>query len=294
MKNIIFIIFAIIINLCFSKFSYADIWPNNKIIKIIVPNTPGSGIDIAARKFASILEKQINNPVIIENKSGAAQQIAAQHLLTLPADGTAILFGSTSLISASIIKESSRSFSFDIEKDFAFIFLVGSIKVNQIVSNKYFNEIRFLDYLKSKKEALYCHIGYGSFSHTLGEKYIQNNNLIGIPIPYKGTLECITDLLSDRVDYFFSSPLGVQALLEEKKLNGFYGKEFDWYGLIVSSNVKDSVIKEIEDVVKKVVESDDWKNFNLLDKENIKNSKEFEKFLKNQILEFKEISKNLK
>ena len=59
--------------------------------------------------------------------------------------------------------------------------------------------------------------------------------------------------------------------------------------MIVSSNVKDSVIKEIEDVVKKVVESDDWKNFNLLDKENIKNSKEFEKFLKNQILEFKEI-----
>ena len=71
-------------------------------------------------------------------------------------------------------------------------------------------------------------------------------------------------------------------------------KEFDWYGLIVSSNVKDSVIKEIEDVVKKVVESDDWKNFNLLDKENIKNSKEFEKFLKNQILEFKEMSKNIK
>src|SRR3546814_6868403 len=87
----------------------------NKPIKLVVPFTPGGGTDIQARLVAKSLEETTGQPVIVENRPGAAGTIGAQAVAGAKADGYTLLFGTTSLASESALNDKA---GFNILKDF--------------------------------------------------------------------------------------------------------------------------------------------------------------------------------
>jgi len=77
--------------------SLAQAWPE-RTIKIIVPAPPGGNMDVPARVFANFLSKEVGQTVIVENKVGAGGSIGVQAMLNAPADGHAILYTSSNVL----------------------------------------------------------------------------------------------------------------------------------------------------------------------------------------------------
>lgn len=77
--------------------SLAQAWPERPV-KIIVPAPPGGNMDVPARIFANFLSKEVGQPVIVENKAGAGGSIGVQAMLNAPADGHAILYTSSNVL----------------------------------------------------------------------------------------------------------------------------------------------------------------------------------------------------
>lgn len=77
--------------------SLAHAWPE-RTIRIIVPAPPGGNMDVPARVFANFLSKEVGQTVIVENKAGAGGSIGVQAMLNAPADGHAILYTSSNVL----------------------------------------------------------------------------------------------------------------------------------------------------------------------------------------------------
>src|SRR3546814_5663084 len=103
----------------------------NKPIKLVVPFTPGGGTDIQARLVAKSLEETTGQPVIVENRPGAAGTIGAQAVAGAKADGYTLLFGTTSLASESAFNDKP---GFNILKDFIHISIITNVPVMMVDS----------------------------------------------------------------------------------------------------------------------------------------------------------------
>jgi tripartite-type tricarboxylate transporter receptor subunit TctC len=92
--------------LCYSPFIYAQDW-QNKPIKLIVPFPAGGGTDAVARALANKLSSQINQSIIVENKSGANGVIGADFVARSAPDGSTILL---TIASHAIAQQSLKRF----------------------------------------------------------------------------------------------------------------------------------------------------------------------------------------
>lgn len=72
-------------------------WPE-RTVKIFVPAPSGGNMDVPARILANFLAREVGNPVIVENKAGAGGAIGVQAMLNSPADGHAILYTSSNVL----------------------------------------------------------------------------------------------------------------------------------------------------------------------------------------------------
>lgn len=90
-----------------------------KPISILVGQAAGGSTDLGARVFAALLEKEFGQPVIVVNKPGGSQQVAANELIRLPADGHTLLFVNFPALNT-VILQVSRKAPFDLD-DFEYI-----------------------------------------------------------------------------------------------------------------------------------------------------------------------------
>jgi tripartite-type tricarboxylate transporter receptor subunit TctC len=84
--------------LALSTAALAQGYPN-KPVRIIVPFAPGGNVDVTARLIAPALQEALGQPVVVENKPGAAGTIGADFVVRAPADGYTLLMGSNSTFS---------------------------------------------------------------------------------------------------------------------------------------------------------------------------------------------------
>src|SRR3954453_12165537 len=81
--------------LLFSAALFAQPYPS-KPIRLLVPFVPGGNVDITARTVAPALGEALGQPIVVENRTGAAGMVGAQALLAAPADGYTLMMGSNS------------------------------------------------------------------------------------------------------------------------------------------------------------------------------------------------------
>jgi tripartite-type tricarboxylate transporter receptor subunit TctC len=168
-----------------------------KPIRLIVPFAAGGASDTAARSLGQVLTKSLGQPLVIENRPGAGGAIAAQAVLTAPADGYTLLWGAASMVAIPLLQKSAPFQSF---AEFTPISLAGRLTycvyVHPGVPAKSIGE--FIAYARSQPGKLsYATGSLGEYMVTA--QLIKSAGLDMVQVPYKGGAQAMPDLIAGRV-----------------------------------------------------------------------------------------------
>ncbi|HET9576751.1 MAG TPA: tripartite tricarboxylate transporter substrate binding protein [Usitatibacter sp.] len=180
-------------------------WPQ-KPVKIIVGFPPGGGADAMARLIASRLPERFGQPVIVENKTGATGTIASDMVSKSAPDGyTLQLAHINSNAIGPLLVAKGR---FDPVADFTPITLIG-ITPQMLChhpKHKFKDVTDLIRHAKANPQKLsFASSGVGSIQHIAGEAFKLAAGVDMLHVPFKGTGEAMSALLSGQVDMTFSS-----------------------------------------------------------------------------------------
>jgi tripartite-type tricarboxylate transporter receptor subunit TctC len=239
-----------------------------KPIHIIVGFPPGSQPDIVARLLGQALGKAMEQPIVIENVTGAAGNIAADRVAKAAPDGYTLgLLSQTHIV----VNPSLYRLPYDPVKDFAPVSQVAVspnlLVVNDAVPAKSVNELIAL--AKAQPGGLtFASSGSGSGTHMAAELFKSTTAIDIRHIPYKGVVAAIPDLLGGRVTMMFSPIPVVLPLVREGKLralavtssrrsaadpevptiaeSGYPGFEAtNWYGLLAPAKTPTTIVSRL-------------------------------------------------
>jgi tripartite-type tricarboxylate transporter receptor subunit TctC len=172
----------------------------NRAITIIVPFTPGTGIDIMARTIGQKVSERWGASVVADNRAGASGNIGAEMVAKAPPDGYTLMMTATSLATNAAI---NRNLRYDPAKSFAPISLVATGTMAFITStNTPAASVReFVALAKAEPAKLnYASSGNGTPQHLSMELFKLDTGIDVTHIPYKGAAGAVTDVVGGRVN----------------------------------------------------------------------------------------------
>jgi tripartite-type tricarboxylate transporter receptor subunit TctC len=246
--------------------AFAQAYPA-KAIRLIVPYPVGGGTDFFARTVGTRLGELLGQPVIVENKPGAATIIGAQSAATAPPDGyTVLVADSTTLaVNPSLYKK----LGYDPVKDFSPVTLTARFAMLLVVSPALSRASGVKDFLDEARKAPgtlgYASVGAGTTHHLTMELFQQRTGIKLNHVPYKGAGPAIQDVAGGQVPVMFvdlaagspmvkagkmrvlgvASPNRIAALpdvptLAEQGLAQF--EAWAWQGLVVPAGTPKDII----------------------------------------------------
>ena len=191
----------------------------NKPVTLMVPYPAGGLSDLIARKVNVALSAELKQPVIIENLGGAGGAIAAQKVLSAPADGYYLFQGSPNeLILAPLamkaVKHKPEDFRLIQRMALAPMAIVASSKFPANNAQEMVAEI--VKRAKAGNPVNYASVGTGSFYHLLGEEMAKKIGVDMLHVPYKGGGPILQDLLGGQIDLFIT-PYGAPHVAMAKE-----------------------------------------------------------------------------
>jgi tripartite-type tricarboxylate transporter receptor subunit TctC len=186
-------------------------------IKLIVPFTPGTGIDILARVWGQKLQERLKNPVVIENRPGASGNIGTEAVAKAPADGYTLLMTATTLVQSAVLYK-------NVPYDPRAMTPIGlaaignlSLVANPAVPARNVNDLVAL--VKSQPGRFnYASPGNGTPHHLAMELLKLHFGLHIVHVPYKGTAGAVTDLLGGQIQLMFLPVHVALPLVQSGKL----------------------------------------------------------------------------
>ena len=262
-----------------SHMAWAQTYPA-KPVTLVIPFPPGGGTDTGGRILAEQLSKKWGQPVVVENKGGAAGQIGADIVAKAKPDGYTLLLGNigTQAINPSLYPK----MPYDPDTAFAPISLVAELPlammVNPSVPVKTADE--FIALAKSKPgQFSYSSAGPGGAPHLAAEMFKDQTGTFILHVPYRGGGPAIADLLAGHVQLSFMTVLEasghikagklralavtgdkrVSALpdvpaLNEQVLPGF--NAISWLGLLAPAGTPSALVEKISSDVRAIMAED--------------------------------------
>jgi tripartite-type tricarboxylate transporter receptor subunit TctC len=184
----------------------------NRPIRIVIGFPPGGGIDIVARMMAPDLGKALGQPIIVDNKPGAAGALATDTVAKSPPDGYTLFFGTTGNFSINPVFMTNLSFNMD--RDLMPLTQVASVDFLLYTYPGY--APRTLGELIANAKANpgkvnFCSSATGGLPHLAGELLNLQAGIKTVHIPYKGSAPCLNDLLGGQVQFDFDAvAIGLQ------------------------------------------------------------------------------------
>ena len=195
----------------------AQAYPSRPV-RIIVGFPAGGGSDILARVIAHWLSERFGENFIVENRPGAATNVATEAVVRAEPDGyTLLMFSTSTLISASLYDKLDFNFS----RDIAPVASIGrgalAIVVNPLVPAKTLDE--FIAYAKANPGMIaMASAGTGSAPHVAGELFKMMAGINMLHVPYRGDTLALVDLLSGQVQVYFSTLFGSMEYIRAARL----------------------------------------------------------------------------
>jgi tripartite-type tricarboxylate transporter receptor subunit TctC len=269
-------VFPVVIGMAFA--AYPD-----KPIKMMIGYAPGSSTDIVGRIIANDLSLALKQPIIVENRGGAAGSLAADAVAKSNPDGYTILFAQNGL---AINVAANPKLPFNGQKDLLPVVGVAATPHILIVNNnspaKSVTDLMAM--IKAEPGKLsFGSSGIGNSDHMAGELFLATTGLQAIHVPYKGGAPAATDLMGGQIDFYFAGmPVGlplykgdkVRALAVTSK-NRFSGapelvtmqeagvKGYEmalWQGIFVPAGTPAEIVKALNNATLKILETPEMKD----------------------------------
>jgi tripartite-type tricarboxylate transporter receptor subunit TctC len=255
----------------------------DKPIKMMIGYAPGSSTDIVGRMIANDLSIALKQPVIVENRGGAAGSLAADAVAKSAPDGYTILFAQNGL---AINVAANPRLPFNGQKDLLPVVGVAATPHILIVNNNSpaKSVADLIAMLKADPGKLsFGSSGIGNSDHMAGELFLATTGLQAIHIPYKGGSPAATDLVGGQIDFYFAGmPVGLPLYKGDKaralavtSKNRFSGapelitiqeagvKGYEmslWQGVFVPAGTSPSIIRELNNSILKILETPEMKD----------------------------------
>ena len=212
------VLIALTIGAAFAAPARADDYPS-RTITILVPFPPGGSTDIMTRLVASKVSEALKQPIIIENRPGAAGNVAAVAIKNAPPDGYLLMVGHTG--THAINPTLYTDLKFDPVKDFQPI--TALIAFNNILvvpaASPAKSVAELVAYAKTRPQGLsYGSQGVGTGGHLLGVLLAKHANIHLVHVPYRGIAPAVTDTVAGRMDMLFAAYLSTGPHVETGKL----------------------------------------------------------------------------
>ncbi len=180
-------------------------------VTIVVGFAPGAGTDALARAIAEQLQRRLDQPVIVENKTGAGGMVAVNAVAKAPADGHTLLFAPNTLVIAPHLQVTGGSTQANVLTDLVPVVQVTKSTLVLVTSPaaldmKDVKDARALTALaRSKAGRTYGTAGNGTPQHIAGELYGRSAGIDITHVPYRGTGPALTDLMGGHLSFAISS-----------------------------------------------------------------------------------------
>ena len=276
-KNMAFSVVVVPVLIGSAVAAYPD-----KPIKMMVGYAPGSSTDIVGRMIANDLSLALKQPVIVENRGGAAGSLAADAVAKSAPDGYTILFAQNGL---AINVAANPKLPFNGQKDLLPVVGVAATPHILIVNNnsKAKNVADLMALLKADPGKLsFGSSGIGNSDHMAGELFLATTGLQAIHIPYKGGSPAATDVVGGQIDFYFAGmPVGlplykgdkVRALavtsknrfsgateLPTMQESGVKGYEMAlWQGVFVPAGTPTAIVQTLNNTILKILDTPEMK-----------------------------------
>lgn len=240
----------------------------DKSVRIMVGASPGGGTDILARMLADKFAPALKRPVVVENRPGASNTIAADMTARAAPDGSTLLLATNT---GQAIAPHLLKLKYDPLKDLQPIGLVAVMPNVLVVSASapYKNVKELIAAMNAKPGSFkYASSGIGSTQHIGGEAFGLAAGTRAIHVPYKGSSQAHIDIIGGDVDMMFDStssamgqikagkfrPLAVSSPRRSAELpdvptlaeQGITGADVStWYGLFVTAGTPRAVVDKL-------------------------------------------------
>ena len=241
----------------------------SRVVKLIVPQTPGGATDVFARKIGQLLSEKWGQPVVIENRAGAGGVVGTDVVAKSAPDGYTLLvtYAGSQAINPSLYPK----IPFDSVNDFQTIATLASTPFVLIVHPKLpaKNLAEYVALARARPDALtYASSGNGSVNHLLGEMLKTEAGIKMLHVPYRGVAPAITDVIGGQVDSAFSSVPSVLQMVQTDKVralaissakrvaaapeiptiaeSGFPGFDVNpWWGILAPAGIDVTIVRKI-------------------------------------------------
>ncbi len=179
-------------------FANAQDWPQ-RAVRIIVPTAPGGSIDLSARLVANQLQQKWGQPVIVENRAGAAMRIGADAVAKARPDGYTLLFAHDGAMAMNVAV--FKTLSYDPVKDFEPLAMIASLPLVLMVNEKVpANSVRELIALAKKSPGSLNHASGGTATLLALELFKANTGTEVQSVPFMGGSTTVTAVMSGSVE----------------------------------------------------------------------------------------------
>jgi tripartite-type tricarboxylate transporter receptor subunit TctC len=201
---------------CCATVASAQTYPS-KPIKVIVPYTPGSPVDVLARVVTQQVSVRLGQSIVIDNRPGAGTTIGTKLAATADPDGYTLLIGATSFVLSFSLYP---NLDYDPVKSFAPVAMLAySPQVLVIAPSVPATTVReFVTYAKANPGQLNFGFGLGTLPQILGESFKAVTGTDIASIPYKGGAQAITDMLGGRIQMNFGTTATLLPLIQQGKV----------------------------------------------------------------------------
>jgi tripartite-type tricarboxylate transporter receptor subunit TctC len=243
----------------------------NKPIKWIIPFPPGGTTDIVARAMIDALTTQLGQPVVIENRGGAAGAIGAEAIARSAPDGYTI--GMATVSTHGTNPTTNPKLSYNVERDFIAVTNLASvpniIAVHPSFPAKYMDE--FLKQVRANPGKFsYASSGTGGIGHMFAELFKVSSKTFILHIPYRGAGPALNDSVAGQVNMIFdnlpstlpfvqsnrlvpiavAAPARVPVLPNVPTLGELGFKDANvmaWYGIVVPAKTSPEIVKRLHE-----------------------------------------------